>query len=258
MSTSHFPKAVHSEPTTLEKRDWLITHRREKRRRGKKNPSLCSFVLNRLDASFCFSLHFFLFSFPFPGLNFVLILTSWLVNRVLHFLPLFVLIIIMWLLNVLLYTKCIERTDALSSKCGSWSLGKFKCVCIFLCLSIVVISSKIPYICFPWNSRRSGNSGSACPSGQRTARIEGIHPACAAVSATLYCPSQCWDLELFSTYHHIYALCLFFSYSSLFMILWSLPDCCRHLSLDSLAFPTVMSAETLVGVESRGWSQHWR
>lgn len=102
VSTSHFPKAIHSGPTTLGKRDGRIINPQEgKQEEVHRNLCLSSFVLHSLDASFCFSLCLFLFSFPFTGLNFVLTLTSY----VLHFLPLFVLIMVMWLqLNVLFYT----------------------------------------------------------------------------------------------------------------------------------------------------------
>lgn len=106
VSTSHFPKAIHSGPTTLGKRDWWIINPQEgKKEEVHRNLCLSPFVLKSLDASFCSSLCLFLFSFPFIGLNLVLTLTSWIVNFVLHFLPLFVLIVVVWLqLNVLFYT----------------------------------------------------------------------------------------------------------------------------------------------------------
>lgn len=104
VSTSRFPKAVHSGPTILEKQDWLIIDPWQKtRRQPTEIPAFALLFSLAWPLHLPFPCQFLLFSFLFTGLRFVLTLTSWLRKLALPFLLLFVLIMITWLqLKVLL------------------------------------------------------------------------------------------------------------------------------------------------------------
>lgn len=139
----------------------------------------------------------------------------------------------------------------------TWSLGKFKCVCmcsivwypvkfqIYVFLEIPEDRATLGLHCMPVWAKPSKNRRHALSMMPQPLLLPIIFPVLRSTGSFHLSSRVCYHL---------------FKHSSLSILFWSLLHCCRHLSLKSLAFLAATAAETLVGMEGLegGVLQHWR